>query len=347
MAKSKKKKVVKTKEVGVKDRDSLLTDILESIDGAQLLGSDGLAIKIRGVLSTQSPGLDAAIGRGGIPYSRLSILAGAEGTGKTTIALHLAAECQKRGGVVIYVDMEYKLDPDYAQAIGVDNKNLIILQPNYLEKVFEAGVKAIGKAKKYRESTGVRVPILFILDSMNAAISKEEYDGEYEDKQYSPQAKVFSKSLPKFMPLVSQEDIALLFLGQKRTKMNVMYGDNFNLIGGMAPPHYASLIMRIKRIGTKKEDNKNVASRVRIECIKNQISAPFRKTECLIEYGKGINKFDSLLWHAASLNVIKTKGSWIEFGGKNIAQGMDKAIAILKKDKKLYKAIKKEMKKAI
>lgn len=345
MARPRKKTSKKEIKADLKDRDKLLSSILDSIDGAQLLGSDGLATKIRGVLSTQSPGLDAAIGRGGIPLGRLSILAGPEGTGKTTFALHLVAECQRRGGVAIYVDKEYKLDPDYARAIGVDTKHLIILQPDYLEKVFEAGEHTIEMAAKHRVDSGVRVPILFVLDSMNAAITKAQFDGEWTDQHYSPQAGVFSQCLPKFIPKVSREDVALLFLGQKRSKIGVMFGDDFNLIGGNAPPHYASLIMRITRIGSEKKDNHLVASKVKIECIKNQISPPFKKTECLIEFGKGVNKEHSLLWHAESLGVVKKNGSWYTFKGKNIGQGLSKTVSLMREDRVLYKKIKKSFRK--
>jgi recombination protein RecA len=339
----------KTKEINYKKRDDLLTNILGAIDGAQLLGSDGLAIKIRGVLSTQSPGIDAAIGRGGIPFGRLSILAGLEGSGKTTLALQLVAECQRRGGVAIYIDKEYKLDPDYAKAIGVDIEHLVIIQPDYLEKVFEAGRATIEMAAKYREKTGERIPILFVLDSMNAAIAKSQYEGEFEDKQYSPQARVFSESLPKFLPLVSKEDVALLFLSQIRKKIGVMFGDDYTLSGGNAPRHYASLIMHISRgQSTKdKETYEKTANIVKVECIKNQIAPPFRKTEILIEYGKGINRAHSLIWHCENLGIIKKNGPWISFGEENIGQGIKACCEKLAEDPKLFLRLKKALRQKV
>ncbi len=332
--KTKKKKPVLTKQK-LQNRDDLIDSYLVAIDGAQTLGGDGMARKIRGVLSTQVPGLNATIGRGGIPLGRLSILAGPEGTGKTTLALHLAAECQAQGGVVIYVDTEYKLDPDYAKAIGVDTKRLVILQPPHLEAVFMAGEHVIELAKKYRIDVGVRIPILFIQDSMNSSISKAEYEGEHGDDFYSPQARVYSKSLPKFMPKVSKEDVALFFLGQERKKIGVIFGDDFSLIGGSAPKHYSSLIMRIKRIGLVKKDNQQIASRVTIECVKNQIAPPFRKTECLIEFGKGINRYYSLAHSALQLGIIEQSGAWYSYKGKQLGQGLDKTALFLKKHKKI------------
>lgn len=340
--KTKKRKPVLAKQK-LKNRDDLIDSYLVAIDGAQLLGGHGMARKIRGVLSTQAPGLNAAIGRGGIPLGRLSILAGAEGSGKTTLALHLAAQCQAQGGVVIYVDTEYKLDPDYAQSIGVDTKRLVILQPPHLEDVFMAGEHVIEQAKKYRIDVGVRIPILFIQDSMNSSISKAEYEGEHGDDFYSPQARVYSKSLPKFMPKVSKEDIALFFLGQQRKKIGVVFGDDFSLIGGSAPKHYSSLIMRIKRIGSVKKDNQQVASRVVIECVKNQIAPPFRKTECLIEYGKGINPYHSLIFAALELGIIEKDGAWYSYKGKQLGQGLMKSAVLLKKNRKLFEKIEKRL----
>jgi recombination protein RecA len=346
MAKSKidikKIKNIKNKDNGY---ETLLKDILVSMDNAQLLGGDDLVRKVRGVLSTQSPGLDVAIGRGGIPLGRLSIIAGADGTGKTTLALHVAAECQKMGGIVIYIDLEYKLDPDYARAIGIDTEHFIISYPPYLEAVFEKGEKLIEIAKRYREETKARVPILIILDSMNSAITKEQTEANYEDKHYSPQARVFSNCLPKFMRKISEEDVALLFIAQYRKKIGVIFGDDFSMIGGFAPKHNASLIMMINRVGFDKDKNDKVGNRVKIECVKNQIAPPFKKTECLIEYGKGFNREYSLLWHAENCGIIEKKSNYYIFESEKIGYGTKKTIKVLKSNKELYKKILKKLNK--
>jgi len=340
MAKSKKSSINIDKLKKIKNKKyQLRNEILNSIDDAQLLGGDGLARKIRGVLSTQSPGLDAAIGRGGYPLGRLTILAGQEGTGKSTFALHAAAECQKKDGLAIYMDMEYKLDPDYARAIGVDTKNLIISQPPYLEKIFESCEKTIEIAKKHRELTKTRVPILIILDSMNSAITKEQVESDYDDRQYSPQARIFSSSLPKLMRKISEQDVALLFIAQYRKRIGVVYGDEFSMIGGHAPKHNASLIIMVTRTGYDKKDNEKIGNRTKVECIKNQIAPPFRKTECLIEYGKGSNREYSLLWHAESEDIIKKSSNYYVFENERIGYGIKKAINTIKKDESLYNEI--------
>ena len=314
----------------------MISEILGEIggeDGAQLLGSEGLAIKIRGTISTQAPGVDAAIGRGGIPLGRLSILHGAEGSGKTTLALHIVAEAQRLGGVAIYADKEYKLDPEYAANIGVDTSRLIITQPPHLEKVFDTAEKVIKKAAAHRNRTGERVPILFVLDSMNAAITKAQLEGEWTDKHMAPQARVYSELLPKIIPQVSKEDVALLFISQVRQKMNIQFGDADDIAGGKAPKFYASLIMKVTRIGNTKEDGEKIANNVRVECVKNQIAPPFKKAECKIVYGKGFDKEDSLIWLAEKNGIIQKAGAYFKHDGENIGQGVKAASEKLREDK--------------
>lgn len=303
---------------------SLLKEVLDelgSADGAQVLGSQDLSIKIKGVISTGCPSIDAAIGRGGIPLGRLTILHGQEGSGKTTLALHLVASCQKAGGIVIYLDKEYKLDPEYAAALGVDDQRLIIVQPSHLERAFELMEKVINKVAAHRKA-GNDTPILIVLDSMNAAITKAQYEGEWEDKHYAPQARVFSSSLPKLIPLVSKERVALLFISQIRKKIGVMFGSDEEICGGQAPKFYASLIMGITKLAaTKNEEGDKLSNRIRVECFKNQIAPPFKKAECEIVYGKGIDKERSLLWICEQKGIIVKKGSWYQYGKTQLGQG--------------------------
>lgn len=314
----KKKKKKPSKPTG------LLGDIMDEIGGkggAQLLGSKGLAIKIRGVIPTQCPGIDWALGRGGIPLGRLSILSGKEGSGKTTLALHIVAECQRQGGVAIYMDKEYKLDPDYARAIGVDTKRLVIIQPPHLERVFETYGKVIEKAAAHRELTGQRSPILLVLDSMNAAITKAQYEGKWDAKHRAPQARVYSELLPKLMPKVHAEDVALLWISQIREKHNVQYGNPDIICGGNAPKFYASVIIDVAYKGNEKVDDQRVANKLKVEVVKNQIAPPFLKAECFVVYGEGIDRERSLLWIAEKLKVVKKSGVYFKHRGKTIGQG--------------------------
>ncbi len=334
MAKSKDKKSKKGKK-GKAPSKPLLAEIMDEIGGeggAQLLGSEGLAIKIRGVISTQCPSIDWAIGRGGIPLGRLSVISGKEGSGKTTLALHIVAECQRQGGVAVYMDKEYKLDPDYARSIGVDTDKLVIIQPSYLESVFGTYDRVIQKAAAHREATGKRTPILLVLDSMNAAITKAEFEGEWDDKHMAPQARVYSQLLPRLIPDVSREDIALLWISQVRQKLNVQYGDPDDICGGKAPKFYASLILKVTRIGSGKKDGERISNKLRVEAVKNQIAPPFKRAEAEVMYGVGIDRERSLIWIAEKLGIVEQSGAYFKHEGHNIGQGMEASAEELRED---------------
>ena len=361
--KTTKKKAIKkkTKTPGKKKPSwqDLLDDTLKAAgeeNGAQFLNSDGLAIKIRGVISTGCPSIDAAFGRGGAALGRLCIIHGKEGSGKTTLALHLVAECQQQGGIVVYIDKEYKLDPDYAEDIGVDTDKMIIVQPPYLERVFEICDGIIEKASAHREATGKRVPILIVLDSMNAAIAKVQYEGEYDAKHIAPQSRVFSNSLPKLMPKVSSEDVLLLFISQIRKKIGVVFGDDEEIAGGNAPRFYASSIVKVTRIGsvkekknfkTKEEEKRAdiVASKIKVQVIKNQVAPPFRKAFCEIRYGEGIDKEASLADLALQDGIFKKSGAWYLYKDKSIGQGVAGVSEYLKKHPKFKEKILRRIRK--
>lgn len=333
--KSKKSKSEKI-EVSCSNSSDYTKGILESMaevvgdeEAGHILGSNESNAKIRGVISTQCWTLDAAIGRGGAPKGRLSIISGMEGCGKTTIALHLAAETQRQGGVVVYLDKEYKLDPEYAASIGVDCKNLIISQPSYLEKAFKVFEAIIAKSKKIREEAGKRIPILVVLDSMNAAITKTQFEGDYEDKHYAPQAGVYSNSLPKLMPKIYEEDIAMVWISQIRQDIGVKFGNPDKISGGRAPKFYASVIMEVARRKSVKDNGEKVGNEVEVVCSKNQIHPPFKRASFEITYGVGINKNLSLIDQAIRDEVIIPSGSWYSWRGEKIGQGKKAVIETL------------------
>jgi len=298
---------------------------------AQLLGSKGLAIKIRGVLSTQCPAVDVAIGRGGIPLARLTILTGPEGCGKTTLALHLVAECQRQGGIAVYNDAEYKLDPDYAKKLGVNLDELMIIQPPYLERVFAVIETTVESAREMRIKMKRRIPILIVLDSMNAAISKAAYEGDWEQQQMADVARIYSQKLPKLIPLVSREDVALVFISQVREKIGVMFGDKEDTAGGRAPRFYASLIINVKRVGSETDPKTNIrmCDHNQAYIAKNQIAPPFRKAEFDIVYGKGVDYFASLIKVAVAKGLVKQNGQWYVWNGHKYGPGIKKAARIL------------------
>lgn len=309
----------------------------------QLLGSKALAIKIRGVISTQCPALDRAIGRGGIPLSRLILLHGQEGCGKTTIALHCVAETQLRNGMAIFVDAEHKLDPDYAERIGVNLERLVISQPDYLEQMFATVEETVKLANTYRER-GESFPILFVLDSINALPTKAEFEAGWEQQHIAPDASVYSSKLKKLMPIVFREDVALLFISQEREKVGVMFGSKERTGGGKAPRYYSSLILDVSRIGAVKVDEEIVGNVTQVKCVKNQIAPPFRAAEFNIIFGKGIDYEDSLFKEGLRLGVVEKSGNWYSMAGERLAQGVDNAVARLRAEQKFRQPIEAKLK---
>jgi recombination protein RecA len=297
----------------VKDIDDAISDIAKTIrssgdENAMALGSDDNALRIKGVISTQCPTLDLAIGRGGIPLGRLTILHGAEAAGKSTSALHLVAQVQRLGGIAIYIDSEYKLDPDYAESIGVNTSRLIVSTPKTLETCFKVQSASIARLAQWRKNIGRRVPILVIHDSMNASITQAQLDGEIGDHHVAPQARCFSQNLPKLIAEASKEDVALCWISQIRKKIGIQFGDADELAGGGAPKFYASLIIKYKYIGTLKVGDEKIGNRVIAECRKNQIAMPFKKAEFNINYGKGIDGVNCLFEMGLEKGIF-TRGS--------------------------------------
>lgn len=352
--KSKTKKPTKTKsKKSKKDKGDVkalgpasfikgLVSDLEEMGGpgtAQVLGSDAHAIKIRGVISTQSRTLDAAIGRGGIPLGRITVLHGREGCGKTTMCLHLCAEVQKQGGVVLYIDKEYKLDPDYARKIGVDVDHMIISQPSHLERVYEIIIATIKKAAAWRKATKKRVPILIVLDSLNAAIAKARLEGEVEDKHVAPEARVHSENIPKMLDILHKEDVAMVYVSQYRANIGKMFGDKNETAGGNAPKYYASLMLKVEYIGKEKDGGEAVANKTRVTCVKNQIAPPFKQAEFEIKYGIGIDRVATLLDAAMDAGIVTKKGSWFNYGKKRLGQGRPSALDVLRENESLMEQI--------
>lgn len=334
-----------------------MVDALVAIGGegsAQVLGSEAAAVAINGVISTQCPSLDAAIGRGGIPLGRLTVMHGPEMSGKTTMALHMVAETQRLGGIVIYIDKEYKLDPDYAKKLGVKVDDLIVSQPSYLERVYELIDGAIALATQWRKKSKKQVPVLVVLDSINACITKAQLNGSYEDRHIAPQPRVHSENLPRIIPKISKENVALLFIAQERVKIGKMFGDPNEVSGGNAVKYYASLILKVRNIGAVKSGEAKVAQKTRVECVKNQISPPFRRAEFEIRHGVGIDQLSSLLDSAIELGIItfgKTKqgkvSKWLSYKDKKFAAGRQGAWEALQEDTELMLEILGEVNKKI
>jgi recombination protein RecA len=322
---------------------SLYGDIAdESKSEVMLASGDGLEVSVRGVVSSQCETLDDAIGRGGYPLGRLTILHGSEGCGKTTGALHAVAEVQKMGGIAAYLDKEYKLDLEYADKIGVDRKSLFLCQPNTLEQAFEVIEVLIKHAAKLRDKLKRRIPVVVVLDSMNAAITKAQYDGDFGDQHYAPQARCFSQNFPKLIPKVYKEDVALIFISQVRKKIGVLFGNDEEIAGGKAPKFYSSLIVHFKRIGSLKKGSDIVGNRVIALVQKNQIAPPFKKAEFSIKFGEGIDYERSVIDFALAKQVIDKSGSWLSFESERLGLGVEASTKLLRDNPDLLKKILKE-----
>ena len=311
--------------------------------------------KIRGVVSTQCATLDASIGRGGVPMSRITILHGKEGSGKTTLALHLVAEAQRRGGLGVYIDKEYKLDPDYVESIGVDSKRLFIPEEmKTLEDVIPQIKATLRRAKEIRKKTSKPVPIVIVVDSLNACKAFETIETPTGKKRYPAEARIWSEELPGIVDMLSEEYVSLVFISQVRKKMNVMFGSDEELACSFAPRFFASLNIYINRIGTEKDSKKKTGSKIETECRKNQISPPLKKANFVIYWSRGIDYEHSLVLQLESMGLAKkmaktkTRKAGIVIGEKVIGRTHVKAAANIRKNpklrEKLIKILHKRMK---
>lgn len=314
--KSDKKKNAIKRKAKLESPTDIVADFLQGMaqdkDAPGAIGTAASETKIHGFVSTQSATLDAAIGRPGIPLSRLTILHGREGGGKTTVALQVIAEVQRQGGLGVYVDKEHKLDRDYAKKLGVDLDRLI--EPREietLEKVIGVIHATIRRAKEIRKKTKKRVPILIVVDSLNACKAFETVETPTGKKRYPAEARIWSEELPGIVEAIDDEAVGLIFVSQVRKKMNVMFGSDEEMAGGQAPRFYASLIIYVQRIGTEKESEggkkDKVGSVVEAECKKNQIAPPFRKAKFVIYWSRGIDFEHSLVTQLEELGIVRKR----------------------------------------
>jgi recombination protein RecA len=317
------------------DVSSVLDELRAQLgeEGAQILGSDEKALKIRGVISTGIPSFDRATGRGGIPIGRLTILHGGEGGSKTTVALKAVANAQKMGGFASYFDEEYKLDPDWAVKHGVNPKRLIISQPGNLERVLEGMGATISAMDKIQRKPGI-----IVVDSINACTPQAVLDGDTTDHHMAPWARLWSKHLPKLVKEASKRDIAIVLISQVRSKMNIQFGDADEIAGGKAPRFYASLIAKITRVNSisvaKEGGGKDkVANEIEVLMKKNQISAPFKTGRFILNFEHGVEFSRNLLEECLECGLVQLDGNKIMWDGNVIAKNMNRAISFLDDDK--------------
>ncbi len=278
--------------------------------------------------------LDVALGVGGLPRGRIVEIYGPESSGKSTLAQHVAAEVQRRGGIAAIVDAEHAMDPEYARALGVNVDELLISQP-------DTGEQALEITEQLVRSGAVDV---VIVDSVAALVPKAEIEGEMGDSLPGLQARLMSQALRKLTAVVSKTKSIVIFINQLRQKIGVMYGNPETTPGGNALKFYASVRLDIRKIETLKKDGAEYGNRVKVKVVKNKVAPPFRIAEFDIIYGKGISASGCLLDMASELEIVKKSGAWFSYQDERIGQGRDAAKAYLEANPKLMAEIESKVK---
>jgi recombination protein RecA len=268
---------------------------------------------------TGSLAMDLALGVGGLPRGRIVEIYGPEGSGKTTVSLHVVAEAQKGGGLVAFVDAEHALDPAYAKALGVDTESLLVSQP-------DTGEQALEIADTLVRSGSMDV---IVIDSVAALVPRAELEGEMGDTHVGLQARLMSQALRKLAGSVSRTKTILIFINQLREKVGVMFGSPETTPGGRALKFYSSVRLDVRRIDSLKDGAEIVGSRVRVKVVKNKVAAPFKKAEFDIQYGTGISKEGSLLDVAIDEGIVRKSGAWFIYGDDQLGQGRENAKVFL------------------
>ena len=285
------------------------------------LGDKGANMQIE-TTPTGCLSLDLALGLGGIPKGRIIEVYGPESSGKTTVALHMVAEVQKRGGIAGFIDAEHALDPVYAKNIGVDVDNLYISQP-------DNGEQALEIAETMVRSGAVDI---IIVDSVAALVPKAEIEGDMGDAHVGLQARLMSQALRKLTAVISKSKCTVIFINQLREKVGVMFGNPEVTTGGRALKFYSSIRMDVRRIETLKQGGEIVGNRTRIKVVKNKIAPPFKEAEFDIMFGEGISREGDILDLAANTGVVNKSGAWYAYNGEKIGQGRENAKLYLKQN---------------
>ena len=282
--------------------------------GAIMKLGDKPAVSVE-TIPTGALALDVALGVGGIPRGRIIEIYGPESSGKTTLAQHIVAECQKRGGIAAFVDAEHALDPEYARNLGVNVDELLISQP-------DTGEQALDITEELVRSGAVDV---IVVDSVAALVPQVELDGEMADQQMGLQARLMSKALRKLSGVMNKTDCTIIFINQLREKIGVMFGNPETTTGGRALKFYSSVRVEIRRSEVIKNGTEIVGNKVNIKVVKNKVAPPFKSTQVDIIYGKGISRDGEVLDLAVDKDIVDKSGAWYAYKGEKIGQGRENA----------------------
>ena len=282
---------------------------------------------------TGSLGLDIALGVGGVPKGRIVEIYGPESSGKTTVALHMVAEVQKRGGIAGFIDAEHALDPVYAKNIGVDIDNLYISQPDNGEQALEITETMV-------RSGAVDI---VIVDSVAALVPKAEIEGDMGDSHVGLHARLMSQALRKLTAAISRSNCVVIFINQLREKVGVMFGNPETTTGGRALKFYASVRLDVRRIETLKQGGEMVGNHVKVKVVKNKVAPPFKQAEFDIMFGTGISREGEILDLASECNVVNKSGAWYSYNGERIGQGRENVKIFLKDHPEICEEIEKQV----
>ena len=292
--------------------------------GSVMKLGDRVAEKVD-VIPSGSISLDMALGVGGFPRGRIIEIFGPESSGKTTLAIHAIAECQKQGGIAAFIDAEHAFDSFYAQKLGVDIANLLVSQPDNGEQALEIADNLIRSGA---------IDIL-VVDSVAALTPKAEIDGEMGDSKVGLQARLMSQAMRKLTSTISKTNCCCIFINQLREKIGVLFGNPETTTGGNALKFYASVRVDIRRIQAIKDGDQNVGNRVKVKVVKNKVAPPFRTCEFDLMFGEGISKLGEIIDLGVELNVIKKSGSWFSYGETKLAQGRESLKQVLRDNPEL------------
>ena len=289
------------------------------------------------VIPTGSIGLNAALGVGGYPKGRIIEIYGPESSGKTTLAIHAIAECQKAGGLAAFIDAEHAFDRFYAANLGVDIDNLYISQPDNGEQALEIADQLI-------RSSAIDI---IVIDSVAALTPKKEIEGDMGDSAVGLQARLMSQALRKLTSTISKTNTTCIFINQLREKIGVMFGNPETTTGGNALKFYASVRLDIRRVTSIKDGDNIIGNQVRVKIVKNKVAPPFRKAEFEITFGEGISKIGEIVDLGVEYGIIKKSGSWFSYGESKLAQGRDAVKELLKDNPELFEELEAKIMEAI